>query len=346
MRVVFLEDVPGVAHGGDVKEVKNGFARNYLIPKNLALPATHNALQRVIRLTKHADDGRVKRLADMKALAEELDGVQVNVEMRAGPGGQLYGSVTNVTVAEELSKLTEREIDRRTIHMAEPIRELGLFGVNARLHPEVEAQIKVLVYELGTEPILPEEAETGEGDEGEAEGEAAEVGEDTSEMEGEAAEPEDIRAEVGGEEGEAPEASEGASELEGESPETGEDTSEIEDEAPEAEADASEIESDSAEPEDSRAEVDAEESEAAETGEDTAEIEVEAPEAESDASEMEGDSAEPEDNGAEVDAEESEAPETGKDTAEIEGEAPEAEGDASDMEGDSEETDKGRDESQ
>ena len=278
MRVVFLEDVPGVAQGGDVKEVKNGFARNYLIPKNLALPATHNALQRVKPLTKHADDGRVKRLADMKALAEELDGVQVNVEMRAGSGGQLYGSVTNITVAEELSKLTEREIDRRTIHMAEPIRELGLFGVNARLHPEVEAQINVLVYEMGTEPILPEETETGEGDEVEAEGEAAEVAEDASEIESDSAEPEDNRAEVDAEEGEAPE--------------TSEDTAEIEDEAPEAEGDASEIESDSAEPEDSSAEDDAEEGEAAETSEDTAEIEGEAPEAEGDASEIESDSEE------------------------------------------------------
>ena len=162
MKVVFLEDVPGVAQGGDVKDVKNGFARNYLIPKSLAVPATHNALQRVERLTSQADDERVKRLADMKALAEELDGVQVNVEMRAGPGGQLYGSVTNAIVAEELSKLTGREIDRRTIHMEEPVRELGLFEFNAHLHPEVEAQIKVLVYETGTEPVLPEEAEEGE----------------------------------------------------------------------------------------------------------------------------------------------------------------------------------------
>ena len=96
MRVVFLEDVAGVAQGGDIKEVKNGFARNYLIPKSLAVPATHNALQGVERLAREADVVRVKHLEDMKALAAELDGFQVNIDMRAGSGGRLYGSVTNV----------------------------------------------------------------------------------------------------------------------------------------------------------------------------------------------------------------------------------------------------------
>ena len=88
MRVVFLEDVEGVARGGDVREVKNGFARNYLIPKNLAEPATHNALQRIGRLKVQADGVRLKTLSDMKALAEDLDGSKVAVEMRAGAGGR------------------------------------------------------------------------------------------------------------------------------------------------------------------------------------------------------------------------------------------------------------------
>ena len=182
MRVVFLEDVAGVAQGGDVKVVKNGFARNYLIPQNLAVPATHNALQRVERLKKQSEVTRLEELADMRALAEEMDGVQVNVEMRAGASGRLFGSVTNSIIAEELSRLTEREIDRRTIEIAEPIRQLGTYEANLRLHPEVEAKIGVLVYATGTDPMA--EAEAGEGeDEVEAdEGEAAgpETGEDAA----------------------------------------------------------------------------------------------------------------------------------------------------------------------
>jgi large subunit ribosomal protein L9 len=167
MKVVFLEDVSGVAQGGDVKEVKNGFARNYLIPKNLAVPVSHNALQGVAKLAREAGVVRIKTLSDMKALGEELDGVQVNVEMRAGAGGRLYGSVTNAIVAEQLSEMTDREIDRRTVDIAEPMRELGMFDVTVRVHPEVEAQIKVLVYATGTDPADFEGTETEDGDEAE-----------------------------------------------------------------------------------------------------------------------------------------------------------------------------------
>ena len=152
MRVVFLEDVSGVAQGGDVKEVKNGFARNYLIPKSLAVPATHNALQRVAKLARQAGVTRVRQLSDMKALAEELQGRQVSVEMRAGTSGRLYGSVTNTIVAEALSELTEKDIDRRMIEIPEAIRELGLYDFGVTLHPEVEATIKVLVYPIGSDP--------------------------------------------------------------------------------------------------------------------------------------------------------------------------------------------------
>ena len=152
MRVVFLEDVSGVAQGGDVKEVKNGFARNYLIPKSLAVPATHNALQRVAKLARQAGVTRVRQLSDMKALAEELQGRQVSVEMRAGTSGRLYGSVTNTIVAEALSELTEKDIDRRMIEIPEAIRELGLYDLGVTLHPEVEATIKVLVYPIGSDP--------------------------------------------------------------------------------------------------------------------------------------------------------------------------------------------------
>ena len=145
-----MEDVPGVAQGGDVKEVKNGFARNYLIPKSLATPATHNALQRVEKLRRHADVTRVKRLEDMRELASEIEGAQIEVEMRAGSTGRLYGSVTSAIIAERLGEVTEREIDRRTVDLEEPIRDLGEYGVTVNLHAEVRAGISVLVYPTGT----------------------------------------------------------------------------------------------------------------------------------------------------------------------------------------------------
>jgi large subunit ribosomal protein L9 len=150
MRVVFLQDVAGVAQGGDVKEVKNGFARNYLIPKNFAVPATHNELQRVKQYAEQAERTRLRLLRDMRELSETLNGKRIDVEMRAGASGQLYGSVTNAIIADKLSELSGREIDRRGIEIGDPIRQLGSFDVSVRLHPEVQAQIEVLVYPTGT----------------------------------------------------------------------------------------------------------------------------------------------------------------------------------------------------
>lgn len=166
MRVLFLEDVEGVAQGGEVKDVKMGFARNYLIPKQLATRVTRDALRQVVRLKKEADATRLKMMTDMRALGEELDGTQVNVEMRAGTSGRLYGSVTTAIVAEKLSEKVEREIDRRSISIPDSIREVGSYELRVRLHQEVEAKIALLVYPAGTDPaefaetVLKEAAES------------------------------------------------------------------------------------------------------------------------------------------------------------------------------------------
>jgi large subunit ribosomal protein L9 len=174
MRVVFLEDVQGVAQGGDVKDVKNGFARNYLIPQSLATPATREALQRTERLGREAETKRLKTLADMKELSEELNGAQVVVEMRAGASGRLYGSVTNMIVADEVAKLTDREIDRRTVQIPEPIRQVGVYEIRIKLHSEVETDISVLVHPAGTDPeeFLASLSEEEEGDTEAADGAA------------------------------------------------------------------------------------------------------------------------------------------------------------------------------
>ena len=169
MKVVFLEDVSGVALGGEVKDVKGGFARNYLIPQKLAVPATPDAMQRVERLGKQAEGQRIRTLQDMKALGALLEGSTVNVPMRAGASGRLYGSVTNAIVAEELSKKTGREVDRRTVELPDSVREVGIFDARLRLHAEVTATVSVLVHPVGSDPdevrasLEAGEAETEEG---------------------------------------------------------------------------------------------------------------------------------------------------------------------------------------
>jgi large subunit ribosomal protein L9 len=178
MKVVFLEDVEGVAHGGDIKVVKSGFARNYLIPKALAVPATHDAMQRIEKLTQNAEKARLKTIKDMTALGEELAGTRIDIEMRAGTGGRLYGSVTNAIVATKLSELTGREIDRRSITVPDSVRELGVYTASIRLHTDIEAEIGILVHPLGTdaaeylaelEAADAEPAPEGEGESGTAE---------------------------------------------------------------------------------------------------------------------------------------------------------------------------------
>ena len=153
MRVVFIEDVEGVALGGEVKEVKNGFARNYLIPKNLAAPATHNNLQRIHKLTKDAAVSRAHRLDEMQTLATSLDGSEIAIEMRAGANNRLYGSVTGTMVADALSEEKGIPIERRLVQLDDPIREVGSYDVPLRLFADVNASIKVTVYATGTDPF-------------------------------------------------------------------------------------------------------------------------------------------------------------------------------------------------
>ena len=206
-----------------------------MIPKNLAAPATHDSLLRVKRLKKQANIERDEMMADMTGLAQKLDGVQVNVEMRAGSGERLYGSVTNTMVAAELAKIVGREIDRRTVEITEPIRQLGTFDVNVRPHPEVEATVKVVVYATGTEPPVLGDTGTDEAGAGEVEVlPITEVVTAEAEVETSEAEAEDETAEV--------EVESVVAEVE--SAEAEDENSEVEVESGEAQAESAEVEDD------------------------------------------------------------------------------------------------------
>ena len=180
MKVVFLEDVEGVAHGGEVKDVRPGFARNYLIPKNLAVLATHDSLQRLSKLSNQAEKDRIKKLNNMTELGETLTGIRLDLEMRSGPGGRLYGSVTNAIVAAKLSELLETDIDRRIITIDESIRNVGSFTAQIRLHQEVNIDVELLVHPTDIDPetfieqLAEQEASSDENDEVEPAAETSE----------------------------------------------------------------------------------------------------------------------------------------------------------------------------
>ena len=160
MKVVFLEDVDGVAKGGEIKEVKNGFARNYLIPKNLAAPATHNQLQRISKLSKKADEDRVKKIKLLSDLSESLNGIEINIEMRAASNDRLYGSVTGTMIADAINEQIEGSIGRQLVQLDNPIREVGSYPITVRLHDDISATVTVIISATGSDILdLDEESD-------------------------------------------------------------------------------------------------------------------------------------------------------------------------------------------
>lgn len=145
MKVIFLQDVTSIAHAGDVKEVKDGYGRNYLLPRKLAAPATKDALARVETLRASAEDRRAREASDWESVAAALRDKPVVLKMRAGPNGRLYGSVTNTAVAGKLSEIAGRAVDRRGIRLPAPVREVGKSKVHVRLHEGIELDLDLVV---------------------------------------------------------------------------------------------------------------------------------------------------------------------------------------------------------
>lgn len=141
MNVIFLEDVANIARAGDVKDVADGYARNYLIPKALAVATTMEHLKRIERIKQSGDEKRLKETKVLEELAGVLDGTAISVKAKATPTGKFYGAVSIVQISEALSQAVGREIDRKLIDMIEPIREPGEYKIALALGTEVEASI-------------------------------------------------------------------------------------------------------------------------------------------------------------------------------------------------------------
>ena len=161
MKVVFLEEVEGTAHPGEVKNVANGFARNYLLPRRLAAPATAHYLN--IAEAKAEKDSRRQSRLDEEAIQyvlPKVEGHALAIEARVGEQGKLFGSITSRDIAEALQEATSVELEHRHIELRGPIRELGSHEVTVRLTRNVRAQITVTVEPLGGQ--IPEEATAAE----------------------------------------------------------------------------------------------------------------------------------------------------------------------------------------
>ncbi|MBH74596.1 MAG: 50S ribosomal protein L9 [Dehalococcoidia bacterium] len=143
MKVLFVQDVPGKADAGEIKEVKNGYARNYLIPNNIAVPATEVQLQRINIIKKQAEERRIKEAQDMQLIADKLNGNEITITAKVGPTGKLYGSITNRNIADNLLSLVDYPVDHRSVLIAESIQTPGSYEATIRLHRDVSAVVTV-----------------------------------------------------------------------------------------------------------------------------------------------------------------------------------------------------------
>jgi large subunit ribosomal protein L9 len=144
MEVILKEDVPKLGNRGEVVKVAEGFGRNYLLPKKLAIKATA-ANKSVIEQMKAASVRRsAKEKSEAESLAKQFDGLAVKFERKSGEGDHLFGSVTSGDIAEALEK-KGFHIDRRKIQLHEPLKTIGDFTIPVKLHKDVTAHLKVVV---------------------------------------------------------------------------------------------------------------------------------------------------------------------------------------------------------
>ena len=145
MKVVLRSDVDRLGHKGDVLDVADGYARNYLVPRGLALRASAGVEAQAGAMRRSRDVRDARERAAAEEVARALVPQVVRVPARAGGGGRLFGSVTTADVVEAVRARTGIELDRRRLHLEEPIREVGTHRVTARLHADVEFPVTVEV---------------------------------------------------------------------------------------------------------------------------------------------------------------------------------------------------------
>lgn len=144
MKVILQEDVANVGSTGEIVDVADGYGRNYLLPRSLAVLADERNTRRTEHVKRLAAARQAKVLAAARELGAKISGVSVSIKRQAGAEEKLFGSVTNQDVQEALAAQGV-EVDRRQITLAEPIRSLGVFQVPVKVHKDVEAAVKVYV---------------------------------------------------------------------------------------------------------------------------------------------------------------------------------------------------------
>lgn len=144
MEVILREHVDNLGRRGEIVKVAEGYARNFLLPRKLALPVTEANKRQIERERARLDAREAAEKQDAEAVAQRIGAVEIRVTRRVGESDALYGSVTAADITEALHK-QGIEVDRRKVQLAEPIKQLGEFAVPIKIHREVTAQVKVIV---------------------------------------------------------------------------------------------------------------------------------------------------------------------------------------------------------
>ncbi len=162
MKVIFIEDVPKVARAGQSKEVADGYARNFLFPRKLAVLANSQASVTIDAHLKKVLKQRAIIEAEMAEVAKKIQGVAITLKAKVGEKDRLYGSITGADIADELSKTTSLNIDKKKIELTEPIRQVGVYDVTVRFTHEITATVNVTVMSETEGAAVPVKAEKAE----------------------------------------------------------------------------------------------------------------------------------------------------------------------------------------
>jgi len=156
MQVILRTDIEGLGKLGDVVRVKPGYARNYLLPRSLAMEATPGNLKEFENQRRKLQEKLDKDRFDAERLAEQLQDLELHIPVRVGEGDKLYGSVTTAMIANALEE-QGFDVDKKKIELDKPIRSLGEFSVPVKVYPEVRPEIKVVVVRHGEEHAQDEQ---------------------------------------------------------------------------------------------------------------------------------------------------------------------------------------------
>jgi large subunit ribosomal protein L9 len=156
VKVIFIEDVPKVARAGQTREVANGYARNFLFPRKLAVLANSQAAAAIDAHLKKIVKLKAIEEAQMAELAKAIEGTELVFQAKVGENDKLYGSVTAAEIAEMLSKQIGREVDKKKVDLVEPIRQVGVYDVTLRFTHEITAVVKTVVMSDAPDAVKPE----------------------------------------------------------------------------------------------------------------------------------------------------------------------------------------------